>query len=102
MRKASELIALAKNHHSYLAEGGNPYLCYVLYELQSLREMTWEELTLAKNEIRDAIGGRAFLRTYLRCNGVIDHLDDERSPEYSQVAHAFWDALIVKLQVAGN
>jgi len=102
MRKASELIALAKEHPSYLAEDGDGYLCYVLQTLYEDEEITWEEIIVARNEVYTALDGRTFLRTYLRVNGVIDHLADERSPEYSQAAHAFWDALIVKLQVAGN
>lgn len=102
MRKASELISLAKNHSSYLAEDGDAYLCYVLTELWAKGEIDWREMDAAKKEIYIALEGRAFLRTHLRVTGAINHLADERSPEYSQVAHAFWDALIEKLQVAGN
>lgn len=102
LRSASELIDLARKDPRYLAEGGEPYLCHVLLILTSEGKINWVEAASARRAIYRELNGVSFLRTRLRVNGVINHLSDERSPEYSQLAHAFWDALIAKLQVAGN
>lgn len=101
-RPASYLIGLAKKDPRYLAEGGTPYLCHILFALEEDKKITWAEIWHAKRAITAGIDGRIYLRVHLHVTGVISHSFDERSPEYSQAAHAFWDALIEKLQVAGN
>lgn len=102
MRKASELIDLARKDPRYLAKGGIPYLCHILFALEQEDTITWDEIWHAKRAITAGIGGRIYLRNHLRLTGVINHLSDENSPEFPACAQAFWEELIKKLQVAGN
>lgn len=101
MRKASEIIRMAKDDPRYLS--GNhmkriPYLCHVVHSFHWEGTITPLERDVAIKEIEASLGGFAFLRTLLRSNGVIPHNMSECYPGYIAPAHKHWDNLILKLQ----
>jgi hypothetical protein len=100
MRKTSELLRLAKSDPQYLVMF--EYLCSVAIWLLRSKAITEQEFTALTEAIRDSLDGHTFLRTYLRNNGIIDHLDDERTPGYSEHAHLHWDTLIKAYEAEGN
>lgn len=100
MPKTSEVIDLARNDPRYLNE--QPYLCYVLSYLTRENAISISDYAAATEAIMASIGNFVLLRSWLRNNGTVEHLYDERHPVYRVAANTHWDKLIAELQAAGD
>jgi hypothetical protein len=100
MRKASEIIHIARTDPRYLTD--QYWLCFLLSDLCREGTIELEEYETAREAIDLSLGCVAYLRTLLRCNGSIPHNADERSAEYPAHAHAYWDRLISGLSELGQ
>ena len=99
MRKASELVQIAKDDPRYLTTILN--LCHVCIELRIEQVFTRDEFSSVVEHIKASLGGLAFLRTHLRNQGAIAHTDDERSRYFAKPARAHWNMLIAELKDKG-
>lgn len=99
MLKPSEIIRMAMNHPSYLAEDGQNWLCGVITCRLGLIE---EQIKETREVITRSMTGCMFLRAYLLLKKKIDYDDSYQSEEYKQAAFDHWNKLIEKLEKEGK
>lgn len=100
MLKPSEIIRMAMNHPSYLAEdGGENWLCGVITCRLGLIE---ERIKETREVITRSMSGCMFLRGYLLHMKKINYEDSYQSQEYKQAAFEHWNKLIEKLEKEGR
>lgn len=103
--KPSEIIRMAMNHPSYLAEDGYDYLCHVIKNELALTDKSEDAVSWV---IYDSIQTENHLHTalesYLWEIGKIPDIAGEthKTQEYKQAAFAHWNALIEKLEKEGK